>query len=461
MAEMSGRRMHVFSEPHVSTAIWLTQLRWIAVAGQLLVIGFVWFVLRVPLPIVAVLLLVTVTAVSNVGLWIWARRFQHDADETIPSSREHIRPWTPNQDDTNGSRFISVLLGIDVITLTALLYCSGGAANPFTFFYFANIAIAGMVLPRVWAWCISIASIQGCLLLLNQAYSLEVFERSPLSHLAEWGVTKFAFLIAFSTCCCVVTYFISRLALELRQREVELAVVEKERERSQRLEALATLAAGAGHELASPLSTIAVVTKELSRNLEKTEAPASVRRDVDLIREELNRCKEILHRMKSGAGEAAAENLHPVSLSEIIQETVQAMREPQRVSIRMSIDTGKRQGLLPKQALSQALRNLLQNGLDASSPEQHVELQVTTSNANPSAANDEIWQWTITDNGSGMNAEVQRRVGEPFFTTKEVGQGMGLGVFLTRNVIQGLGGELRFEQAIHGGTICRVSLPVG
>jgi two-component system, sensor histidine kinase RegB len=346
-----------------------------------------------------------------------------------------------------------------VITLTALLYFSGGAANPFIFFYFANIAIAGMILPRRWAWSISITSILGGWFLLHQAHSLEVFARSPLTHDAEWGVTKYAFLIAFATCCVVVTYFISMLAMELSQRELQLAFAEKERERSQRLEALATLAAGAGHELASPLSTIAVVAKELSRNVEKANLPPSVRRDIELIREELNRCKEILHRMKSGAGEAAAENLHPVSLSEIVRETTQAMREPNRVRIHMTAEVGKLQGLLPKQALSQALRNLLQNGLDASAADQQIDLQVTKQ-SNENASVGSVWLFVIEDQGAGMNSEVQRRIGEPFFTTKEVGQGMGLGVFLTRNVIHGLGGELRFEPGTNGGTRCRVTLPV-
>ena len=250
------------------------------------------------------------------------------------------------------------------------------------------------------------------------------------------------------------------LAMELRQREVQLAIVEKERERSQRLEALATLAAGAGHELASPLSTIAVVAKELSRNLEKIESTPSIRRDVELIREELNRCKEILHRMKSGAGEAAAENLRPVSLSEVLRETVQAMREPQRINIQMSNAIGDTLGILPKQALSQALRNLLQNGLDASKPQQSIDLYVTVESQICEKKPYKSWRMTITDQGSGMTDEVQRRVGEPFFTTKEVGQGMGLGVFLTRNVIRGLGGEIKFEPSPSGGTICRVTLPV-
>ena len=452
--------MHVFAEPHVSTAIWLTQLRWIAVAGQLLVIGYVWFALYVPLPIIELLVLVTGTAISNTILWLWSRKLRRTSQANTAVGSSEVLELTGYTDEAIGGRAIGSLIGIDVLTLTALLYFSGGAANPFIFFYFANIAIAGMILPRTWAWSISVASILGGLCLLNRAYPLEVFNRSPLAFDAEFGVTKSAFLIAFSTCCLVITYFVSMLAMELRQREVQLAVVEKERERSQRLEALATLAAGAGHELASPLSTIAVVAKELSRNLEKTESNPSIRRDVELIREELNRCKDILRRMKSGAGEAAAENLRPVSLGEILRETVQAMREPHRVNIQMSNAISDSMGVLPKQALSQALRNLLQNGLDASTPQQTVDLKVAVNKLVGSNKSKEIWELTITDQGSGMTEEVKRRIGEPFFTTKEVGQGMGLGVFLTRNVIRGLGGEIVFESSPDGGTICLVTLPV-
>jgi two-component system sensor histidine kinase RegB len=135
------------------------------------------------------------------------------------------------------------------------------------------------------------------------------------------------------------------------------------------------------------------------------------------------------------------------------------MREPNRVRIQMPVDTGNIQGLLPKQALSQALRNLLQNGLDASQSNQEVELTVSVDQPH-SQGEEQIWKLVIADRGTGMNPEVQRRIGEPFFTTKEVGQGMGLGVFLTRNVIHGLGGDLRFDPSPGNGTTCTVTLPV-
>lgn len=417
-------------------------------AGQLVVIGFVSAILKIPLPLTPLLVLVCVTALTNVALMWWARRGGSHSSTPVGNN---------DPSKTIGSQGLGSLLLLDVATLTGLLYFTGGAANPFSFFYFANIAVAGIILSRFWMMVITIASVACGAWLLYNATSLTVFDNSPLDHQAPWGVTKLAFLIAFATCCGVLAYFVSMLALEVRQRDRKLAIAEKEQERSQRLEALATLAAGAGHELASPLSTIAVIAGELSRSLEKLDIPDKVRRDFGLIREELNRCKEILHRMKSGAGEAAAERLHPVTLKEILKETTAAMREPDRVIIQMDRAVGDFQALLPKQALSQALRNLVQNGLDASSESESIRVHSTIV---LEGEDQRSWLLEIEDRGSGMTDEVLRRIGEPFFTTKEVGEGMGLGVFLTRNVIQGLGGELRFARGNPAGTRCTVKIPL-
>jgi two-component system sensor histidine kinase RegB len=425
-----------------TTALWLTQLRWIAIAGQLIAIGFVRLVLDIPLAIPQLLMLVLLMIASNIALWIVAKRSANGN-----SIRNRLQ-----------SQILGAVLLFDVAILTGLLYFTGGAANPFILFYVANIAVAGVVLPRSWAIMISAASVLGCFLLLNTATPVGVFAGSPYEHGATWGVTKWAFWISFATCSCVLTYFVSQLALEVRLRDRRLAIAEKDKERAQRLEALATLAAGAGHELASPLSTIAVIAGELSRTLNKPEIPEKVKRDFGLIREELAHCKDILHRMKSGAGEAAAERLHPVTLREIIEETIDAMREPQRVELRMEKAVAEFKAMLPKQALSQALRNLLQNGLDASESAQVVILN-SNIERNPNGA--QSWQLIIDDQGAGLSDEVLRRIGEPFFTTKEVGKGMGMGVFLTRNVIQGIGGSIRFERRSPCGTRCIVEIPIG
>jgi two-component system sensor histidine kinase RegB len=239
---------------------------------------------------------------------------------------------------------------------------------------------------------------------------------------------------------------------ELRNRELRLANAEAERMRSQRLESLATLAAGAGHELASPLSTIAVAAKELSRQLEKIAVPKSVTRDVDLIRSELDRCREVLNRLKSGAGEASAEGFHLVAVNELIQAIVMPLRQPQRINVYLRPQNSVAVARLPLQALSQAIRNLLQNALDASPAHANVTMEITTAN--------DAWVIRVVDQGTGMDMETADRIGQPFFTTKSVGQGMGLGIFLTRNVVRGLGGDLNVQSEVGVGTTMVVHIPV-
>ena len=210
---------------------------------------------------------------------------------------------------------------VDILILTGMLYLSAGIANPFALFYFVNIAVAGAIVTPAWAWGVCLATVCGVGLLLIR--SLPINELSSASLLAAspdsgfyWTIPKIGFFVSFATCSGIITYFITILTGELRQREQALKDAEDARIRNRQLEALATLAAGAAHELASPLSTIAVVAKELSRALEKQHVPESVTKDVALIRAELDRCRQILDRMTSTAGEAAGEKLRTISIDD-------------------------------------------------------------------------------------------------------------------------------------------------
>jgi two-component system sensor histidine kinase RegB len=249
----------------------------------------------------------------------------------------------------------------------------------------------------------------------------------------------------------VITYFITMLTGELKQRELQLQVAEDERLRARQLEGLATLAAGAGHELATPLSTIAVVAKELSRSVEKHSLPPSIAQDVTLIRSELDRCRQILDRMTSAAGDAAGERLNQTTVDQFFHEVLLGVREPQRVRVQIADSVKNVTSLLPIQAAAQAVRNLVQNAIDASQPGADIQL-------NAEVAGDQ-WRILVIDRGDGMTSEVLKRVGQPFFTTKEPGRGMGLGLYLTQNVLGRLGGKLVFSSRPGHGTTAEVTLP--
>ena len=447
-------RPTVAAQPTLDTAIWFLQLRWLAAAGQLLTMAFVIWGLGIELPTRQLLALIGFTAATNVAYWVWLNQLH----------RRGVQP----SDKLPREQVISGLLLSDVVVLTGMLYISAGMANPFGLFYFVNIAVAGaMVSPR-WAWAIWSTTVGGVTLLLIKSEPIDVLSTASLFATTQavvesgpvWTIPKVGLWVSFATCSGVITFFITTLTGELRQREQALQDAEDARLRARQLEGLATLAAGAAHELATPMTTIAVVAKELSRALDKLEAPDSIRDDAKLIRSELDQCRFILDRMTSAAGDAAGERLERIDAQDFIEECLLGIRRRDRVQTQIvgagaeldgQGEDSRSGNLLPVQATAQAVRNLIQNALDSDSNEAPVSLRLT--------ATDENWELEIEDQGGGMDEAVLARIGEPFFTTKEPGRGMGLGLYLTENVIRRLGGQLSFESELGVGTIARLTLP--
>ena len=451
--------------PRADAAAWLVQLRWAAVVGQLVTVAVVRWVLRVEVPHGPLLWVVAVTAGTNALLaWWLSSRFDHGP---------------PGEPDPRLVPALGAAMLLDLALLTALLYFTGGPNNPFYGFYFVNLALAAALLPTRWAWACDAAAVAG--------YGLLVLAHRPLPELggeeppllgpdgAPLSLLAIGRLVAFLTCSGVVVYFATLLRDRVRQRDRQVRRVEGELARSQKLEALGTLAAGAAHELSTPLGTIAVVTKEVSRRIERAAAedlPASLTlrektlRDVRLIRSEVDSCRSILDRMSADAGEAVGEVPAAVSPQELIEEVLSGVRDRAKVRVEAGPGTGAAVLHVPRVRLAQALRGLVQNAVTACRGRVVVRVVVGgfpadrpapdpgRVNAAPGVRVD------VSDDGAGMTPAVLARVGEPFFTTKEPGRGTGLGVFLARAVIERLGGRLTFESTPGEGTTARVRLPV-
>ena len=427
----------------------MLHLRWFAVAGQLITILAAGSLADVELPYIPLLGLVALTAVTNAVYGIWLHTLKPvdrlagpDAasDDTHPNDESEI---------LHGAALTLMLL--DLLTLTAMLYFSGGAGNPFSFFYFVNLAVGGvMIRPRA-AWSLTATAIAGYTFLLNDSVpvaGLDTFQPDGFD-LQTGGL-----MLAFATCSSVVTYYVTRTAGELKQRERQLLRAQAEQAASQRLEGLTTLAAGAAHELATPLSTIDVIVRELSRHLEDCEKPASVDTDLKLIDDELEMCRQILHRMRSAAGDSMAQRWDRTTVGDLIDTTLDGIRDPHRVDVTDGTEAVEGQRLwIPQEAVAQAVRNLIHNGLDASGETGRVRLE-------PRLVGDQM-QLSVLDSGQGMSKEVVGRASDPFFTTKEPGRGIGLGLFLTRNVISQLGGTLEFQSKLGQGTEAIVTIPLG
>ncbi|QDU66265.1 sensor histidine kinase [Engelhardtia mirabilis] len=423
---------------------WLLRLRRAGVLGQLLTIAVVSIGLDVDLHLLPLLTVVALGLVLNFGLQVWYFRALRDGDD---------EKWR-----REGTMLLGVTMLADVLLLTALLFVSGGIGNPFWFFYIVNLVLATVVLGGVWmaiVYVAAVASVGGLLFSQLPLYGVggPIIDFAPPGELAGIGdislYAKGAF-VSFVAVATFTAYFVRTINAELARREGELDRERQRRADAARLEALANLAAGAAHELASPLSTIAVVAKELERALERSE-DVHLREDAQLVRREVTRCREILDQMSLDAGESVGEQLVALPTSQLIEAAVGKLEAGARVRISFEGDAADRALLAPRTALTRAVRGLIKNGLDASNSDAGIAVTISPLGSGVTIE--------VADAGTGMDAATLERAVEPFFTTKDPGSGMGLGLFLTRTLAERLGGRLVLDSEPGRGTVARLELP--
>ncbi|MFN0149261.1 MAG: ATP-binding protein [bacterium] len=424
------------TDAHQINFAWLLRLRWGAIAGQTLTVVLVERLLHFELPLGPIFAIIGLELATNIGCTAWA--------DGRAITRE--RP-------------LVLLLAFDIVALTALLYFSGGPMNPFNFLYLVHLALAAVVVSPFWTWGLAALSLSsfGALFIAHRELRVAGVPHAIGAH--DMSLHVQGMWVAFAVAAVFIVYFVSRVSRGLAEREAELARTRSLAERSEKLASLATLAAGAAHELATPLSTIAVVAKELERELERRGAAGGgafagdgVVQDARLIRTEVERCHKILEHMAVEAGESPGEGILSISVAELIDAALEAAPDRARVRTRFDGDVAARELRLPPRAVAEALRAVIKNAAEASPDGARIFVDA--------AVDGDVLRIAVRDDGGGMPPAVLARAGEPFFTTKGPGRGMGLGLFLTRAVIERLGGTLGLDSAPARGTTVTLSLPL-
>jgi len=340
-----------------------------------------------------------------------------------------------------------IQLAIDVVVLTGLLYLAGGAANPFVSLLLLPLVVAATLLPKLQVW-----SMAGLVVL---AYGLLMFEFQPMSGMEhsmhaghemapgqsgqafEWHVMGmwFGFLLSVA----MIVLFVLRLAESLRERERVLAEARERALRDEQLVVLGTLAAGAAHELGTPLSTMAVLSSDL---MQEYEADESLHRRLGLLRRQVDRCKETLAMISASSGQLRAESGSRLSLDRFLQGIVDDWQEmrPQIELLYRAEGRGATPQIVAEQGLRQAILNFLDNAADSSGD--LVELYCSWDM--------EHLRIEVLDRGAGVPFEYQDQIGKLPFTTKPDGHGLGL--MLAHSIIQRLGGNVVMEAREGGGT---------
>jgi two-component system sensor histidine kinase RegB len=402
----------------------LIGLRWFAVIGQAIAVLVVNYVLEFELPLAACLSVISLSAWLNVAM----RMHYLNVQRLAP------RP-------------VALLLAFDIAQLTVLMIMTGGLENPFAFFILAPVLIAAISLPLNYTLPLGLFAVCCSSLIAYVFWPLpwssgQAIEFPSLYIFATWVANLVAIVF--------IGAYAWQVAEEGRLMADALTATELVLAREQHLSQLDGLAAAAAHELGTPLSTIAVVAKELQRALGDASPHAQ---DLKLLREQTQRCREILGKLSAlPSGWAPFER---VKLSGLIDEVVAPHRD---FGIAIDIVLPPERESEPMVARSPAvlygLGNLAENAVDFAAA--RVEIAVRWSEQDVAV--------TISDDGPGFPPEILRRIGEPYVTSRRRGDddseesGLGLGFFIAKTLLERSGATLAFlnRQPPEKGAVVRV-----
>ncbi len=385
----------------------LLALRWLAIIGQLLAILFVGLVMDFEMPMVGCLLLVALSAASNVYLRL---RFSHE--------RRFSEGWTAG------------VMAFDIMQLGAQLALTGGLANPFALLIIAPVMVSATTLSAARTIAL------GALVLACATFLAVVYQPLPW-YPGESFNPPFLFVggvwLALVCCLTFMGAYAFRVAEERRQLADALSATELVLMREQSLHALDGLAAAAAHELGTPLATISVVTRELER---ETDPSAPIFDDVTLLRTQAERCREILGKLKSLGGDEG-NPLDQLHMRTLLEEIV----EPHRglgIEIHVTADGDDEPPVITRNpAIHYGLGNLVENAVEFADTMVKVE-----------ASWDRIsLSIVISDDGPGIPDTVMERLGDPFVSQRdEVSRagGMGLGIFIAKTLLERTGATVTF-----------------
>lgn len=403
---------------HLANLRRLVTTRWVLLTVMTLLVTIAPGALGIPLPIMPLLAIIGITVLVN-----------------------GVVHWRAHQAASAGAiEFFSQLV-IDISALSALIFFSGGATNPLVSLLLPPVAIAALTLPEI-----CVAAIGG---LAISAYSLLMIFYVPLPMPDAARATQLHLIgmwLTFAVSAVLIAWFVVRMTQLIRQRDGELAAAREQALRDERVMAMGTLAAGAAHELGTPLATMALLAGELQVD---TSLPEAVREDVALLRQQIAVCKQIISGLSRRAGAERLDN----TTREAVDQWIETIRQhwhavrPTAGSRLIVGSDGTAPEIIADPRLEQAVLNLLNNAANATPLPVDIRLSWCSLNI----------CIDIVDHGPGFPEHVLAQAGQQSFPAHTGGSGVGL--MLTRSAIEQLGGRLTLANNDETGALARIELP--
>ncbi|MEM1376910.1 MAG: ActS/PrrB/RegB family redox-sensitive histidine kinase [Pseudomonadota bacterium] len=407
----------------------LTNTRWLAILGQAVAIAVVSIYLQFPFPVAACTFLLGLSALLNLVL-IWL----------FPANQRL------------GPASVFMVLVFDIVHLSALLYLTGGLENPFSVLMIVHVVISAATLPVIFtAMVCALVGIMASLLAVWHLplpwFANQQLDVPIIFVFGMWGAVVSS--VIFSA------FYIHRVANEARSLANALNEAELVLQREQHLSAIDGLAAAAAHELGTPLATISLVAKEMDL---ATAEDDQLKEDVRLLREQADRCREILSRIATlNTTEEAP--ISQLALTEMIEETVAPHRN---LGISIDVDAsgvGNMPVFIRNPGILYGLGNLAENAVDFAREQVVVTCRWTVDTVSVD----------ISDDGPGYGLDQLERLGEPDVSSirgpmraRAGSDGLGLGIFIAKTLLERTGAKLTFSNggAAGSGANARVTWPM-
>ncbi len=248
---------------------------------------------------------------------------------------------------------------------------------------------------------------------------------------------------------------------KVQEKTKELQAAEAESVHREKLASVGLLAAGIAHELNNPLTGVLTFSTLVREKMAEGSREAE---DLDLVIRETNRCATIIRRLLDFAREKTPEKKF-ANLNTIIEDTEQFMRRPayfDDIEITMDLDLDLPQIWLDEDLIKQVIMNILVNAQQAIEGSGRITIRsrVVPEATSPELSPGPMVEISITDTGCGISDKDQQRIFDPFFTSKGVGQGTGLGLSVSHGIVRAHGGTIEVDSKVGEGSTFRIYLPL-
>ena len=392
----------------------LIKIRWIAIFGQILAIFFVTYIFKIQIPLYATLSIILLSVIVNFYSY-----FEERKNKTISDIKAFL------------------FLLFDTLQLGFLLFLTGGIINPFSILILAPVITSASYLPALMTVILSTISIMIVILLNFYFIPLDLGQQFYLPDIYSFGlVSSLIITVIF------IAIYAYLFASSSRKISNALSVSKLQILNQKKITEVGSLSAATAHELGTPLNTIFLILNDLLKEKKLIE-DKNIVKDIILLKSQAERCKEILQRLSKNPLKIKDKFLEKVKLSDLIKINFEKFNKDKILKLKKTLVTDEPE-IVYREEIMYALGNIIQNAIFHSKNNVTVKIIYTDFSVTI----------IITDDGNGFSKEIIDKLGEPYISKNT--EGMGLGIFISKNLIENMGGKLSFYNSIDENAVVEI-----